>query len=276
MEINQYIHHFYRYLSINKQQWLAFNLAFIASMGTFIGGLLVVLFTRSSQSTFQLMGILQAFSAGVMLYITCFDLIPEAIEQIGTQKAMNWFFIGILIFGILELYIIPENHEEESIHAVAVGSPVIASTDSPNPTPQPSHKKGTTRSKSPRRAPKTTSKEKEKMLRTSFITFLALGLHNLPEGLGVYLSTLSNTRLGLQLAAGIMLHNIPEGMAVAIPLYAATKSHSKVLWWTLLNGLAEPLGVILGGAFLQPFISQALLSQCLAVVGGIMVCISIQ
>lgn len=39
--------------------------------------------------------------------------------------------------------------------------------------------------------------------------------------MGVYISALSNFRLGLQLAVAIMLHNIPEGMACAIPLWAA-------------------------------------------------------
>lgn len=122
----------------------------------------------------------------------------------------------------------------------------------------------------------TISVEKQKMKRTSLITFLAMGLHNLPEGLGVYLSALSDTKLGLQLAIGIMLHNIPEGMAVAIPLYGATHSYSSVLFWTFLNGLAEPAGVIIGGSLLYPYLSHELLSRCLAMVGGMMMCVSIQ
>ena len=65
-------------------------------------------------------------------------------------------------------------------------------------------------------------------------------------------------------------------MAVAIPLYAATHSYSQVLFWTLLNGLAEPLGVIVGGTLLHPYINHDLLHRCLALVGGIMMCISIQ
>ncbi len=118
--------------------------------------------------------------------------------------------------------------------------------------------------------------EKQKMKRTSIITFLAMGLHNLPEGLGVYLSALSDTKLGLQLAIGIMLHNIPEGMAVAIPIYGATNSYKSVLFWTFINGFAEPAGVIIGGSLLYPYLSKELLSKCLAMVGGMMMCVSIQ
>lgn len=270
--------HRFMNIAIEEQHLLAFSLAFIASMGTFLGGFVIVLVTRFSapgaSSTSALMGILQAFSAGVMMYITCFDLVPEAVEQLGSQETMIWFFAGILLFGILEIYVIPEDHEEHE-QAARVAAPVLLT---PQSSPRATRSKGR-RAQSPTKSPKAASKEqkeKERMYRTSLITFLAMGLHNLPEGLGVYLSTLSNTRLGLQLAIGIMLHNIPEGMAVAIPLYGATRSYSKVLFWTLLNGLAEPVGVLIGGAILYPYISQALLSRCLAMVGGIMVCISIQ
>ena len=73
-------------------------------------------------------------------------------------------------------------------------------------------------------------------------------LHNIPEGLGVYLSALANFRLGIQLSMGILLHNIPEGMAVAIPIWvylinfeAATGSAKKALFMTFLNGLGKIL-----------------------------------
>ena len=51
----------------------AFLLAFVASMGTFLGGIIVVLFakftpfTNTEARTNNLIGILQAFSAGVMV-----------------------------------------------------------------------------------------------------------------------------------------------------------------------------------------------------------------
>jgi ZIP family zinc transporter len=47
-----------------------------------------------------------------------------------------------------------------------------------------------------------------------------------------------------------MLHNIPEGMAVAIPIYVATGSSYTALYWTFINGLAEPVGVLIGGSIL--------------------------
>jgi hypothetical protein len=64
-------------------------------------------------------------------------------------------------------------------------------------------------------------------------------------------------------------------MAVAIPLYAAKGSISHVLFMTLLNGLAEPIGVLIGAALLGPLLTPTVLSKCLAAVGGIMCCISL-
>ncbi len=63
-------------------------------------------------------------------------------------------------------------------------------------------------------------------------------------------------------------------VAHATPTHARTHA-TPVLGWTLLNGLAEPLGVVLGGVLLAPWLSNALLSRVLATVGGIMTCISI-
>jgi ZIP family zinc transporter len=81
--------------SENGHHILAFSLAFIASMGTFLGGLLVILVTTiysdpKSLDTKLLMGILQAFSAGVMLYITCFDLVPESIQILNNRETMYY------------------------------------------------------------------------------------------------------------------------------------------------------------------------------------------
>jgi ZIP family zinc transporter len=64
-------------------------------------------------------------------------------------------------------------------------------------------------------------------------------------------------------------------MAVAIPLYASTGNIFQVLLWTLVNGLAEPFGVIMGGALLAPYLDEYVLSRCLAIVSGIMFCISL-
>jgi len=114
-----------------------------------------------------------------------------------------------------------------------------------------------------------------RLRRTSIVTFIALGLHNLPEGFSVYLSTLKDLRLGIPLALAILLHNIPEGMCCAIPLLLTTHDKAHVLRLTFLNGLFEPLGVIVAGLLLDQILNNTLLSRLLAGVAGVMTFISL-
>jgi ZIP family zinc transporter len=64
-------------------------------------------------------------------------------------------------------------------------------------------------------------------------------------------------------------------MACAIPLWASTQSYTYVLFMTLLNGLAEPIGVVIGGYLLKDNMGPEVLSASLALVAGIMACISL-
>jgi zinc transporter, ZIP family len=90
------------FLVIDSRHTTAFLLSFWASMGTFLGGIIVILVIKffnanaKSQQTLRLMGAMQAFSAGVMLYITCFHLVPESVEAIGDTTTMAFFFVGCL------------------------------------------------------------------------------------------------------------------------------------------------------------------------------------
>ena len=72
----------------------------------------------------------------------------------------------------------------------------------------------------------------------------------------------------------IALHNIPEGIAVAVPILYATGSRKKALLYSLLSGLAEPAGALIGFFFLLPFLTPVLLAVLFAVVAGVMIYIS--
>jgi ZIP family zinc transporter len=261
----------------SQENSAAFMLSFWASMGTFLGGILVVFIVKffgadpNSTSTTKLMGILQALSGGVMIFMTCFHLIPESTELIGSKETMIYFFIGVLAFGILEHVIIPDHSDHDHEHEHERKESKKSQKDIPN------HSDLDHEHEHERKESKKSQKEKNalELYRTSLITFIAMALHNIPEGISVYLAALSNPKMGSKLALAILLHNVPEGMAVGIPLYASTGSTWKVLIWTMINGLAEPFGVLVGGLALAPYLDQFILSRCLAFVAGIMFCISI-
>ena len=86
--------------------------------------------------------------------------------------------------------------------------------------------------------------------------------------------TIKDPHLGLVLLIAIALHNIPEGISVSIPIYYATKNRKKAFLWSLLSGLSEPIGAVIGYFVLSPFITPFVLNLALAFVAGIMVFIS--
>lgn len=43
---------------------------------------------------------------------------------------------------------------------------------------------------------------------------LAVSIHNMPEGLATFISTVADSRMGVAMAIAIAMHNIPEGIVV--------------------------------------------------------------
>ena len=82
-------------------------------------------------------------------------------------------------------------------------------------------------------------------------------------------------RMGLMTTLAIAIHNIPEGIAVSVPVFYATGDRRKAFVYSLLSGLAEPVGALLAWCVLMPFMTPTLMGCILAGVAGIMVFISI-
>ena len=199
----------------------ALLLTTLAGLSTALGGLVVVMFGHPSNNK---LGHMLSFSAGVMLFISFIDLLPEAIGGVGFGLANIAFFVGMFMFAIV-LRFVPE----------------------PDLTRLTGEKK-----------------EKENMMYLGMVAALGISLHNFPEGVAVYLATLEGTNVGIALALAIAAHNIPEGMAVAGPIYRATGSKWEAFKWSFISGVCEPVGAIAFGitmrAYLTPFVVKTVLS----------------
>jgi zinc transporter, ZIP family len=104
------------------------------------------------------------------------------------------------------------------------------------------------------------------------MTALAIGIHNLPEGLATFVAALADPLNGVAIAIAIALHNIPEGVCVAMPVYYATGSRWKGFMWAFISGLSEPLGGLLGYFVLYGNrMSDLAYGILFCVVGGMMV-----
>ena len=84
--------------------------------------------------------------------------------------------------------------------------------------------------------------------------FLAVTIHNIPEGLSVGLAFGSVLAIAdstdqialIYSALGIGIQNFPEGAAVSLPIKAETKSSLKAFLYGTLSGAVEPIAAILG------------------------------
>lgn len=113
------------------------------------------------------------------------------------------------------------------------------------------------------------------LYKLGILNMIVLILHNMPEGIITFLSSIENKELGIKLCIAIMLHNIPEGIAIALPIYYGTKSKIKAISMTLISGLSEPIGGLLAYILLHRFITPNLISIILFFVGTIMIILSI-
>lgn len=63
----------------------------------------------------------------------------------------------------------------------------------------------------------------------------------------MFVSNQSSSQLGLSVAAAMTIHNFIEGFLIALPLYYATSNKvSAFAYASLLGGMSQPLGAVLG------------------------------
>jgi zinc transporter, ZIP family len=116
----------------------------------------------------------------------------------------------------------------------------------------------------------------------SVLLFLAVSLHNVPEGMAVGVAFgAASLNLGsatlpaaIALAIGIGLQNLPEGIAVSAPLRREGMSARRAFFYGQLSGSVEVLGGVFGAAAV--FYIQALLPYALAFAAGAMIYVVIE
>ena len=116
-------------------------------------------------------------------------------------------------------------------------------------------------------------KKGSNLYKIGILNMLTLLLHNIPEGIIVFTSSVANQKLGFKIALSIAAHNLPEGICIATPIYYSTGNRRKAFFYTFISGIAEPLGAIITWWFLKPFISILFLNVILYFVGCLMLTI---
>ena len=141
---------------------------------------------------------------------------------------------------------------------------------------------------------------REKKLSKTILLFLAITIHNFPEGLavGVAFGALASNpspealAVGVAfgalasnpspeafigavgLAIGIGLQNIPEGAALSIPIRTDGKSRLNAFYWGSMSAIVEPIGALLGAVAVLSM--TAILPYALSFVAGAMIFVVVE
>lgn len=251
--------------------WYAFGLTFFAGITTGLGSLFVFF---SQRTNYRFLAVATGFSAGVMLFISFVELYPKGAALLadvyggGGGRWLNAlaFFAGMWLIGVIDA-LIPSAENPHEMHSAAERSAVRKGEEAPAPGGKGGD--GHDHQHSP-----------IKLMRLGLFTALAVTIHNFPEGLATFMAALYEPKSGLAIAVAVALHNIPEGISVAVPIYFASGQRRRAIVYSLLSGLAEPVGaavayvvllLFLGGRAMPPQI----MGLTFTLIAGIMVYISL-
>ncbi|MGN0753931.1 MAG: ZIP family metal transporter [Aristaeellaceae bacterium] len=193
-------------------------------------GSLIGFFFRDLSHRFS--DIVMSFAAGVMLAAAVLGLILPSVDyggKWGLLYTVPGIFVGALFVDVLDK-LVPHLHK--------LAGPDI-------------------------------EKHHNASLNKVLLFVIAIGIHNLPEGLAAGVGFGSeDTSQALLIAGGIALQNIPEGMVIIGPLLASGVSARRTMLIAAVTGMVEVIGTLIG--YFAISISQTVLPFALAFAGGTM------
>lgn len=221
---------------------IAMLMTLFAGLTTAIGGAIAFMVKKDN---LRALSVGLGFSAGVMIFLSFNDIIPEAGELLAVNypNAYEWMvlfgFVAGIVVAILIDYFLPDHVDPEELEN-----------------------------------PEGPCNKRHKIKRAGLLTAIAICVHNFPEGMATFLTTTQNVTLGISVGLAIAIHNIPEGIAVALPIYHVTGKKRYAMLYAALSGITEPIGAVIGMFLFSLFLPQVLVGILLAAVAGIMIYLS--
>lgn len=225
--------------------WIALGLTVFAGMATGIGSA-IAFFAR--RTNYRFLSVATGFSAGVMLYVSFVEIFFKGVDALVKAYGEYWghwinaasFFGGIALIGLID-NLIPASENPHETHAEEETAPLHDAY-----APLPDFDAVAADSRHAVAGTHDHGSHARKLMRMGLFTALAIAIHNFPEGLATFLAALQDPGVGVAIAVAIALHNIPEGISVSVPIYYATGNRRKAFTYSVLSGLAEPVGAGFG------------------------------
>lgn len=177
--------------------------AILLSIGTFISTSLGGLFSiKNRENLHKVMG----FTAGVLIGVVFFDILPEVINMIkengfDVTPVMIAIVLGFLVFHILEKTILIHHSHEDQY------------SDHKHP-------------------------------HVGIISGLALAGHSFMDGVGIGLGFQVSPAVGLLVAIAVIAHDFTDGMNTVSLVLLHKNSLVRAKWFLLLDALTPVAGVI--------------------------------
>ena len=228
--------------------------AFLAGLFTWgctiLGSAIVFFFKHISR---KLLDIMMGFAAGVMIVTSFWSLLAPSIEYAQSSYGkLSWppaaivFLAGGFFLRLINA-VVPHLHLTKDISEA-----------------------------------ESVPEQSQKKLSKAALLFLAITIHNFPEGLavGVAFGALSvNPSLeafvvAIGLALGIGLQNVLEGAALSIPIRTDGKSRLKAFYWGSMSAVVEPIGAVLGAVAVMAM--TTILPYALSFAAGAMVFVVVE
>ena len=224
--------------------------------GTALGGILGAVLRRDSE---KVVSLLLSFAAGIMLAISFFDLMPEAVVSAGVPICILGTLAGYLVVLLLN-YLIDRGTDHEVAH-IDAQHPKTA-----DDLGELIHAKHLQVHRQ--------AGERPQLFVAGVVMACAIALHNVPEGMviGASYAVDSASASALAMAVIIGLHDIPEGMAVAVPLISGGMKRGKAALLTALTGVPTVIGAIVG--YFLGTLNPLMLALALSFASGAMLYVS--
>jgi len=114
-----------------------------------------------------------------------------------------------------------------------------------------------------------------KILGRDVVTALGLVVHNIPDGLIVFLATLLSVETGILVAVAVALHNIPQGFSLSISTFYITQDTKRAFFYSSFSGFVEPISALVAALIFLPFLTDLFLYLMLAFISGVMIYVSL-
>ena len=183
-----------------------------------IAGLLFLVgafLTRFSKDKEKLSNYSVALAFVVLIGLIVIDLIPELKEIINGYNHLIMIII-VIIFGIglLKLLdkLIPSHHHDHHDNE------------------------------------KNVDEHKSHLYHIGFITLISLFIHNIIEGMTIYIVSSESIKTGIMMALGVGLHNIPLGIEISATMSDSVKEKKNIVYLLLLS-----LSSLIGGLIVLLF-----------------------